>query len=111
MDKRQLRRIIANGGATLNSDGVEVSFKDGYQVSKKDCYMISVERVNLICKKANALLRSINRGDFVGLWVNDGKVYIDLSIRIRKQNKAERIGRSLKQLAIYDWSTGECISL
>ena len=111
MDKRQLKAIMNNGGATLNSDGAEVTFANGFQVSKKDCYIIAVERVNLICKKTNALLRSLNRGDFVGLWVNDGKVYIDLSIRIRKQNKAERIGRSLKQLAIYDWSTGECVSL
>lgn len=111
MDKRQLKRIIANGGATLNSDGAEVSFNDGYQVSKRDCYIIAVERVNLICKKTNALLQTLKKGDFVGLWIDGGRVYIDISVRIRKQEKAERIGRSLKQLAVYDWSVGECISL
>ena len=111
MDKRQLKAIMNNGGATLNSDGAEVTFANGFQVSKKDCYIIAVERVNLICKKTNALLRSLNRGEFVELWIDGGKVYIDISIRIRKQEKAERIGRSLQQLAIFNWATGECISL
>ena len=111
LDKRQLRRIIANGGATLNADGDEVTFANGFQVSKRDCYIIAVERVNLICKKTNALLRSLNKGEFVGLWIDDGKIYIDISIRIRKQEKAERIGRGLKQLAIYDWSADACITL
>ena len=111
MDKRQLKSIIANGGATLNRNGEAVNFDEGFQVSKKDCYEIPVERVNLICKKVNSLLTAINRGEYVGLWVNDGKIYVDVSMRIRKQEKAERIGRSLKQLAIYDWSAGDCINL
>lgn len=111
MDKRQLKRILQNGGATLNNDGEAVTFSDGFQVSKKDCYIIPVERVNLICKKINALLTAVDRGEYVGLWANGGKLYIDVSVRIRKQEKAERIGRSLKQLAIFNWATGECITL
>lgn len=111
MDKRQLKSIIANGGATLNRSGEAVNFDEGFQVSKKDCYKIPVERVNLICKKVNALLTAVDRGEYVGLWIDGGMVYVDVSMRIRKQEKAERIGRSLKQIAIFDWSAGECIRL
>lgn len=111
MDKRQLKQLLKRGGATINTSGESVNFASGFQVSVKDCYVESVEKVNAITRDVNKLLAQCKKGDFVGLWVNDGKVYIDLSIRIRKQNKAERIGRSLQQLAIYDWATGECISL
>ena len=111
MDKRQIKKILVSGGATLNSDGVAVSFRDGYQVSKKDCYKIAVEKVNQIARAVNKLLLTVNRGEFVGVWVDDNKVYIDISVRVRKQEKAERIGRSLHQLAIYDWSACDCITL
>lgn len=111
MDKRQLKSIIANGGATLNRNGEAVNFDEGYQVSKKDCYKIPVERVNLICKKVNSLLTAVDRGEYVGLWIDGGMMYVDISINVRKREKAERIGRSLAQIAIYDWSTGDCITL
>ena len=43
MEKIEVRKIIKNGGATLNRKGEAVSFSRGYQVSKKDCYIITIE--------------------------------------------------------------------
>ena len=110
MENINIRTIIKHGGATLGHDGREVCFSNGYQVSKKDCYTLDIQRVNLINKKINKLLKTLNRGEFVGIWVNDGKVYVDVSIRIRKREKAIAFGKALKQLAVYDWATGDCIA-
>lgn len=38
MKKLQLRKIIENGGATLDKSGKAVDFARGYQVSRRDCY-------------------------------------------------------------------------
>ena len=111
MNNNDIRTIIRNGGATLGHDGREVYFSNGYQVSKKDCYTLDIQRVNLINKKINKLLNTLNRGEFVGIWVNDGKVYVDISVRVRKLERAERIGKSLNQISIYDWAAQDCIYL
>lgn len=111
MENINIRTIIKHGGATLGHDGREVCFANGYQVSKKDCYTLDIQRVNLINKKINKLLKTLNRGEFVGIWVNDGKVYVDVSVRVRKLERAERIGKSLNQISIYDWENANCIYL
>lgn len=111
MTNIDIRTIIRNGGATLAQDGNPVIFDNGYQVSKRDCYTLDVQRVNLVNKKINKLLNTLSRGEFVGVWVNDGKVYVDISVRVRKLERAERIGKSLNQISIFDWAAQDCIYL
>lgn len=101
--------ILTAGGCTLNSNGEAVAFPSGYQVSKKDCYKLATEQKDRIKKAVSGLLSRIKSGEFVGVWVDSGFVYIDISERIHNLKTALRVGKSRKQLSIYDWAADNCI--
>lgn len=111
MKKSTIKKIIENGGATLTKQGKKVNYKKGYQVSKKDCFILNIENVELICEKVNELLQKINKNDFVGLWVDNGKIYIDISIKFNILENALQFGKLNKQLSIFDWKNQTCIFL
>lgn len=111
MKLSELKKIIENGGATLNSNGASVQFERGYQVSKKDCYTLNVSNVRRVLRAVNSLLNSIESGEFVGLWVDSGLVYIDISERIPRLADALRLGIERKQKSIFDWCLSRCIGL
>lgn len=105
MTKTTLQRIIRAGGATLDKNGAAVAFENGYQVSRRDCYTLDVLHVGEVLDAVNGLLAKIGAGDFVGLWVNAGRVYIDISERVERLGDALRIGRERGQKAVFDWAT------
>lgn len=111
MTQKTLLNIINNGGATLDKNGDSVNFKNGYQVSKKDYYILKVSNIKKILQAVNGLLKQVKKGDFVGLWVDDGKIYIDISEHIKGIKKALRVGKARQQKSIFNWSTGDCIVL
>ena len=109
MLKSELKKLLENGGATLNKNGEGVNFKNDYQVSKKDCYILPVRFINKILTAVNDLLNDIKTGDFVGLWVDNKKLYIDISERIKSLKKALRVGKARKQISVFCWSSGDCV--
>ncbi len=110
MIKNTLKSIIRAGGATLNKNGAMVDFCTGYQVSRRDCYTLNAENVNEILTAVNGLLNEIDAGEFVGIWVDSGLVYIDISERIPRLSDALRLGIERKQKSIFDWCTRLCFS-
>lgn len=58
----------------------------------------AVDLVHYIASK----LHLIKTGVFIGAWVSDGKVYLDLSESFSALSTAKQIGRKRHQLAIYD---------
>ena len=104
-----LVKIIQNGGATLDDRGHPVSFKRGYQVSKKDCFVLSVKHTNKILKAVNGILNGLKPGEFCGLWIDGGRVYVDISERITNKREALKTGRKRAQISIFDWRTGAAI--
>lgn len=48
---------------------------------------------------------------FVGFWIDDGKIYLDISVNVGDKKEALRIAKENKQLAIYDCSDMETIRL
>jgi hypothetical protein len=50
-------------------------------------------------------------GAYVGLWVDEGKLYIDLSIQFNDRQVAINIAREFKQKAIYDVALDKAIEL
>lgn len=106
-----LEQIIKNGGATLNKSGARVNFSRGYQVSRRDCYTLNAENVNDILAAVNSLLDEIGAGEFVGLWVDSGLIYIDVSERVERLSAAIVAGIERKQKSIFDWCLSRCISL
>lgn len=109
MNKIDLVKIIQNGGATLNESGRAVSFRRGYQVSKKDCYILNTRHTNKILRAVNSLLNGLKLGEFCGLWVDGGRVYVDISERIPNRRAALKLGRERAQISIFDWSAAACI--
>lgn len=110
MTLHELKNIIANGGATLNKDGETVHYSRGYQVSFKDCYTFDVRHVRKILNAVNGLLDGIGASEFVGVWIDNGIAYIDLSERIDRLSVAMRLGIERDQKSIFDWCCNRCIS-
>lgn len=106
-----IQNIIKNGGATLNSNGESVHFMRGYQVSKHDCYTLEIRNANKILRAVNGLLDTIAPGEFVGLWVDNGLIYIDVSERVERLSAAISLGIERKQKSIFDWCLSRCIGL
>lgn len=106
---KELKQIVNDGGATLRRDGYAVTYADGYQVSKQDCYIIDITATEELANAVNTVLAMLNRGEYCGIWVNEGKAYIDISIRIADKVEALNMGRELNQISIYDWAAGDCI--
>lgn len=117
MKKQDLKNLIAyaleNGGATINGNGKIVSFPFGYQVAIREYEKkiplssvdnIALETINnylLVAKKARA---------FVGLWLDNETLYLDISNHIQNKGVALSIGRKEKQLSIFDWGALDCIA-
>lgn len=111
MKKIKLLKIIENGGATLDKNGKAVDFSRGYQVSKRDCYTLNIENIGEILAAVNGLLAEIGAGEFVGLWVDSGLIYIDVSERVERLSAAIVAGIERKQKSIFDWCLSRCIGL
>jgi hypothetical protein len=105
-----IKSIKRNGGATINKYGERVTMKTGYQVSKCDLLIIPVDELDKLIVK-DLLGRLISRGDYLGLWIDNGSVYIDISCRIATKSKAMEMGRELNQLSILRWSDMECLAV
>lgn len=105
-----LKEIVNNGGATLRRDGSSVTYADGYQVSKEDCYIVDITATEELAEAVNTVLSMLSRGEFCGLWINEGKAYIDISVWIADKAEALNMGRKMNQISIYEWSTGNCIN-
>jgi hypothetical protein len=107
--KIDIYNIIKNNGVTLNHDGDVIAFSKGYQVSKKDLYIIDVKKVNKIVKAIKTALKSCDKGECVGVWIDNGFAYIDKSECIKGLKRALQVARGRRQLSIYGWQEGICI--
>jgi len=69
------------------------------------------ERKNLKLTKKHLIdmLAKIPNGSNLGVWIDNGKAYIDRSARISNKRLALKVGKALNQISIYDWKTGDCI--
>ena len=105
-----IKSIKRNGGATFNKYGERVTMKTGYQVSKCDLLIIPVDELDKFIVK-ELLGRLISRGEYLGLWIDNGNVYIDISCRIPTKSKAMEMGRELNQLSVLRWSDCECLAV
>lgn len=110
MNVLKIKKIISDGGTTLRRDGVAVKYNSGYQVSRRDCYIIDITETEELANAVNTVLSMLKRGECCGIWINDGKAYIDISIRLADKGEALNMGKKLNQISIYEWSTGDCIN-
>ena len=114
MNNELIKEIIKNGGSTLTKDLNKAELKKGYMVSlegaesqvKKDDYKAiikAIEEKQEIIKDTSKL--------YIGLWVDNGMMYIDISINIDDKIEALEFGKKNKQLAIYDLENDKSLYL
>ena len=105
-----IKSIKKNGGATINKYGERVSMKTGYQVSKCDLLVLPVDKLNKFILK-ELLTHLTSRGEYLGIWIDNGNVYIDISCRIATKREAMEKGHELKQLSVLRWRDMECLAV
>ena len=103
----KLKTLKANNGITLDKQGNAISYSNGYQVSAEDLEIIPAYK--LTKKHLLDMLAKIPNGSNLGVWIDNGKAYIDRSARISNKRLALKVGRELNQISIYNWKTGDCI--
>ena len=103
-----LKEIKLNKGITLDKQGNALTYKSGYQVSKCDLAIIPAYRL----RKSQLLdmLNAIPVGSCLGVWIDNGKAYIDQSARISNKRLALKVGRQLNQISVWDWKASEAIA-
>ena len=104
----KLKDIKANGGMTLDKNANAISYSNGYQVSAEDLEIIPAYR--LTKKHLIDMLAKIPNGSNLGVWIDNGKAYIDRSARISNKRMALSVGRKLNQISIWDWKAGKAIA-
>lgn len=105
-----IKSIIKNGGATINNNGNRIIMKTGYQVSKRDLLIVSVSEFTKDILKS--LIQKLSRrGEYLGVWIDNGRVYIDISHRASTKKQAMQAGRELNQLSVLRWRDGKCLAV
>jgi hypothetical protein len=108
--KATIDSILRNGGATFNYNGERVQMKSGYQVSKQDLVIVPV--ADFIKYLIKALVEMLSgRGEYLGVWVDNGNVYVDISCRVATKRDAMQMGRDLNQLSVLRWADMECLAV
>ena len=108
--KKLINEIIKNGGATLTSTLESAELKNGYMVSEVGAEKVfGLDKVEEIEKTLIEYAEKITSNEYVGAWVDDGKLYIDISKHYKSKKQALRVGADNKQLAIFDIANAESI--
>lgn len=112
MKKINIDEIIKSGGATLDKELQPLQAKKGYMYS-----IIGYEKIYNLDDKENILktikeYQKIIKGNlYIGLWIDDNKLYIDISKLESNKTRALQFAEDNIQLAIYDIAKNESIYL
>lgn len=105
--KNLINEIVKNGGATLNTELQNANLNNGYMVSMVGYETVialdelkdykQVEKTLIEYKK-----QARKNNAFIGAWINENKLYLDLSKNYKKLGNAIKIGKKNNQLAIFN---------
>ncbi len=108
--KATINSILRNGGATFNRNQERIQLKSGYQVSK--CDLLIIPAADLTKEIVKGLIAKITaRGEYLGLWIDNGNVYVDISCRVATKREAMQMGRDLNQMSVLRWADMECLAV
>ena len=114
LNNKMIKEILKNGGATLDYNYNNFSASAGYMVSikghEKKININDIENIKKEITKKMKLVKN-KKGYYVGLWVDNDILFIDISKHIIKYNRALEVARNNKQLAIYDLKNDKSIYL
>ena len=105
-------RTTGNGGVTTDLNGNEPTY--GYMASIRGCErVVSLDLFNKqnILSYINLFRHKIGVGNYLGTWLNEGKVYLDVSVNFATLNEAVRFGKENRQKAIFSLNSNKEIAL
>jgi len=102
--------IIKNGGATIDRNGNAVNLKSGFQVSVRDLGVCFADELTeqMINDVVTYGVKG-RRGYYCGVWVENGRAYVDISRRIASKKNALQVGKESNQISIFDWKNNTCV--
>ena len=110
----RIMEIIENKGATLDYNYNNFKSNRGYMVSVKGQEVKidknDIENIKKEIEKKREFIKD-KKGLYVGLWLEDDIMYIDVSIHIIDYLEALEIARNNEQLAIFDLKNNDSIYL
>lgn len=114
METKKIMEIIKNEGSTLDCNYNNFSSSVGYMVSLKG-HEVKVNKNDIqgikkeIEKKRNFI--QDKKGLYIGLWLDNDIMYVDVSIHIIDYLEALEVARDNDQKAIYDLKNNDSIYL
>ena len=112
--KNIIEYTLKNGGCSFSSKLDILENLKGYIVSlQKYEYKTNIKNVQEIEKNIQSKIEKIgNRKNYIiGTWIDAGILYIDINKIELNYTRAVELGKSQKQLAIFDNNKKECIYL
>ena len=114
MTLEDIKKIIKNEGATLDYNLNDFKSDRGYIVSLKGQEIkvnkSDIENIKKEIEKKREFIKD-KKGLFIGLWLEDDILYIDVSIHIINYVKALEVARKNEQKAIFDLKNKDSIYL
>ena len=106
---RTIRKLNENDGLTLKN-GKKISYLSGWQVAVRGDVCYTPEETMKYIREFNAQLKGNERRVYsIGIWVWEGKYYIDISKRVPTRTMAFEIGKQCEQLSVFNWNNGKVI--
>lgn len=104
--------ILKQGYGTFTRHGETVEPTEGYAVGGQT-YGLELHSEWPYLTKLNGIRAYVTalpvQVDYVGAWTHDGTLYLDATTIVSDRDEAVRLGKERKQIAIYDFATGEDI--
>ena len=102
--KKALQNYLTKGGATLTVAGVPASFRGGYQVAGiAPVAVVPVADINAVFESVKNCLNGCTDGEFCGLWVSCGFVYVEKSEHVARLSEAMKKGVERGEKSIWDF--------
>ena len=100
-----IKKIIIEGGATLNKYGKDFVSNKGFMVSIKGQEVKvdknDIQGIKKEIEKKREFIKD-KKGLYIGLWLDSDIMFIDVSIHILDYNEALEVARDNDQKAIFD---------
>ena len=106
--KMTLKAIKENKGATLDNHGRAVTYKTGFQVSRKDLFVCRVNKLRM--RDIEEILADMPSTSNLGIWIDGGLAYVDISERIANRAHALKVGSERKQISVWAWKKSEAVA-
>ena len=90
---RTIRKLADGDGLTLKNGKIR-RYKSGYQVATNGVEVISPEMAIQAVREFKGTC---------GVWLENGRYYVDISKRVSTKREAVEIGKKCNQLSIYRW--------